>query len=187
MRKFVMVIAPFVMLACAQATQTSGDESVDVTRTRARDEGNLDVDVLSQRVAYAHSIMRSPDDVWNVMKDVYQRLGFPVSRFDPATRSIAADGFPVRRRLGGQSVSRYVDCGRTVAGPNADTYTVWLRVATTVVPLDSGSVSLKTEVSGSAADPSMGPGGASRVLCTSLGTLEERIATTAREALLGTE
>ena len=73
--------------------------------------------VLSQRVAYAHSIMRSPDDVWNVMKDVYQRLGFPVSRFDPTTRSIAADGFPVRRRLGGESVSRYVDCGRTVAGP----------------------------------------------------------------------
>ena len=50
------------------------------TPTRARDEGNLDVDVLSQRVAYTHSIMRSLDDVWNVMK-ISSKVGFKRYQF----------------------------------------------------------------------------------------------------------
>lgn len=184
MRRLAMTL-PLALLACAQAAQTSGDDPVDVARTRTRDDGGFDVDIVSERVAFAYPVAGAPDKVWRAMPDAYRRLNIPVSHLDATARSIGSNGFEVRRRLAGEPVSRFLECGRTIAGPKADTYTVWLRVVTTLVAVDSGSTSLSTEVTGSAADPTVGAGSANRVVCASQGTLEERIAIAAREALLG--
>jgi hypothetical protein len=171
-------------MGCAQTTPSTGD-SVDVSPTRTRDEGHVDVEVFQQRVGYAHQIAHPASKVWDVLRNAYARFSLPITRFDPAARVIAAEGFEVRRRLGDEALSRIVDCGRTAAGLNANTYTVWLRVVTRVVPIDSGSTTVRSEITGSAVDPALGPAAASRVPCTSTGWLEERIALATREMTFG--
>lgn len=174
-------IALAIVLAC-QSTK-SGD-SIEESHTRIRDEGYVDVDLTTRRVSYAHPVPFPAAQVWNVLPDIYQQHGLPVTRLDPTARVIAAEGFEVRRRLGDEPLSRIVDCGRTTAGVNANTYTVWLRIVTKIVPIDSGSASVSTEITGSAADPALGPMTAGRVSCTSVGRLEERLAIALRASLL---
>ena len=51
-----------------------------------------------------------------------------------------------RARLGKAPLSRYLDCGNTQIGPNADSYDVFLTVMTTVSPEGASGATLTTIV-----------------------------------------
>lgn len=121
---------------------------------------------LSIRVA------ASPDSAWRVLRMVYAALQIPVTLEDASTRRVANPDFHRTRQLGGTRLSRYVDCGAGMTGPNADSYRVYMSLASYVVPAPEGA-EVRTKLIASAVD--VAGSGTDRLPCGSTGVLEARI------------
>jgi hypothetical protein len=103
-------------------------------------------------------------------------LGFT----DPVTRRL---GNPtVRgRRIGGERLSRYFECGQALLGrPLADQYDVTYSIFSSLAEAGDGRVVLVTELDGSARPASVST---NPIHCESKGTLEQRIADMVLELL----
>jgi hypothetical protein len=110
--------------------------------------------------------------VWQLIPWALDSLGVPVRSLEPTTKRAGNSGFPVRRKLKAVPLSRYIDCGSTHLGPNADDYDVNLSVFAEVRPADGGASTLITTVE-AAARPANFAQEYSR--CTSKGSLEARL------------
>ena len=83
------------------------------------------------------------------------------------------------RRIGGQRMSRYFECGQGAMGrPRADEYDVTYSIFSWLVTNEDGKTVLLTELDGSARPSSVS---SNPIHCSSKGTLEERIANLAVE------
>lgn len=113
----------------------------------------------------------APDRIWRVLPAAFDSIGVPVTQIDPVQRVMGNPGFKIRQRIGTVALSRYVDCGTTQIGPNADSYDVYLTVLVQVRPSGTGSV-ITTNFE-SAARPITFAQDYSR--CTSRGSLEAKL------------
>jgi hypothetical protein len=121
----------------------------------------------------------SLDRVWQALPAVYDSLGIPIAELDARQHIIGNHGFSVRRRLGKTALSRYIDCGSSQIGPNADDYQITMSVLTaargqgdtTVVTTNVDATGTGLQFSGQS------------VRCTSRGELEQRIHALTRELL----
>ncbi|MEI6740143.1 MAG: hypothetical protein WCK74_07520 [Gemmatimonadaceae bacterium] len=86
------------------------------------------------------------DAVWKVLPAVFDSLGIPLTTLDQSKKSIGNEGMKIRQRLGKTALSRYIDCGNTQIGPNADSYDVFLSVLTTVTATSPSSATVTTVV-----------------------------------------
>jgi hypothetical protein len=118
-----------------------------------------------------HALDAAPDAVWRVLPLVYDELGIPVTTLVTDARRIGNPAFRTRRRLGGEPLSRYLDCGSRMGGRNADSFDVTLRVETMVRPAEQGAV-LVTTIDATARPVT---GGGDPVNCSSTGRLESRL------------
>jgi len=116
---------------------------------------------------------------WPALKAAYAELKIPTREVDEASRTIRNLRFVVSRRLGGERLSSYLDCGRSASGQNADTHRLELEIASRVVPLGSGRSRIDTELQGIGMN--MEGTSNNRVLCTSNHQLELRIAALVRD------
>jgi hypothetical protein len=89
--------------------------------------------------SHVQSVPFSVDQVWTILPAVYDSLGIPVRTLDAVKRTIGNAGLAVRRRLKSTPLSRFIDCGSTQLGPNADDYDVRLTLLTEVRAVDGGS------------------------------------------------
>jgi hypothetical protein len=64
--------------------------------------------------------------VWHALPAAFEQLGIPITQADDATHTMANGGLKLRRQLGTTPLSRYIDCGTTQIGENADSYDVYL-------------------------------------------------------------
>ena len=110
----------------------------------------------------------SAANAWSVLAPAYNALPIPIVAFDSATRSIRGAVSAYRQFLR-NPVSRFVDCGTTLVGPNADTHRVDLRIQTQVVAESDTSSSVNTRVEAS------GTGSTGGVNCSTTGALEHLI------------
>lgn len=110
-------------------------------------------------------------DVWRFLPEAYDSLGIPKSLINPATRVISNQGMKIRQRLGKTPLSRFIECGMTQIGPNADSYEVFLTVSTQLAAAGSGTT-ITTTVD-AVAKPLNFAQEYSR--CSSKGVLEPRI------------
>ena len=124
-----------------------------------------------------------PEEVWPALKRVYEELKIPTPEVSEPARTLRNLRFVVSRRLGGERISTYLDCGRSAAGPNADTYRLQLEIASRVVAVGSGQSRIDTEITG--VGMNMEGTSNNRVLCTSNHQLELRIAARVRELVGG--
>ena len=106
------------------------------------------------------------------MPSVYDSLGVTVSTIDPASKTIGNPGYKIRQKLGKAPLSRYIECGTTQIGPNADSYDVMLSVLSTVTAEGAQGAVLTTTVEAQA-KPVTYNQGYSR--CSSKGAIEKRI------------
>lgn len=120
---------------------------------------------------------------WPALKAVYAEMKIPTPEVSEPTRTLRNLRFVVSRRLGGERLSNYVDCGRSASGPNADTYRLELEIASRVVPLGAERSRIDTELTGIGIN--MEGTSNNRVLCTSNHQLELRIASRVREIVRG--
>ena len=92
----------------------------------------------------SYSVSAAIDQVWRVLPAAFDSLAIPVTQVDPLKRIIGNPGFKLRQRLGKVSLSRFIECGTTQIGPNADSYDVYLTVLLQLQPGPAGTTSVLT-------------------------------------------
>lgn len=119
---------------------------------------------------------------WPALKAVFEELKIPTPEVSETTKTLRNLRFVVSRRLGGERLSRFLDCGRSATGPNANSHRLELEIASRVVALGDGKSRIDTEITGTGTN--MEGTSNNRVLCTSNHQLELRIATRVAELAL---
>lgn len=128
---------------------------------------NTDVRVIT------NSIAASPATLWPGLNAAFASAGLPVTERDSAEYAVAAQNAGFNGRFENQPMSRIVDCGLTTMGSQrANSYRVWLTVASQLQPSGTGTT-LRTTVAAKAQDPSSST---SSIQCGTTGVLEREIA-----------
>ncbi|MDQ8159664.1 MAG: hypothetical protein P3C09_13385 [Gemmatimonadota bacterium] len=146
-----LLVASVLFSACASGGSTSGSVAGSRPATETVRLGRLGSLTMSNTpTADVSRIPSSVDAVWRIMPSVFDSLGVPVATIDPAGRVIGNPGYKTRQRLGKAPLSRYLDCGNTQIGPNADSYDVFLTVLTTVRADAAGADAAGADAAGAA-------------------------------------
>lgn len=114
------------------------------------------------------------DAAWAGLMQAYQELGIPVTTIDTHQRVLGNQKFEARRRLAGQQISTFLDCGSNLTRTIADTYRVELAVLSRLEPQAGGGSILQSRVTATARSPEGASG--NPINCGSTGRLEGRIA-----------
>ncbi len=172
--------AILLLAACASTTGQSSAPAGSGPGTvvdRVRVGGDaapfaMDATVQSTKFVSSNTIGKPLDDVWAVLPDIWNTLGVTVDGISQKEHRLTSSVIRVRRSLGGVPLSRYVDCGRSTLGPNADSYFIALKVETVLSPSGSATV-----VQSAMQASGEGTGNGGQVMrCSSTGELENRIA-----------
>lgn len=158
------------LAACGSGTATTGARPATVPMVGASTGG---FNVVNRTDADAVNLAYSADAVWRIMPAVFDSISVPLTTLDHAKKRIGNEGLKIRSRLGKAPLSRYIDCGNTQIGPNADSYDVVLTVVSVVVPDGPTGSKLLTTVEAQSR-PITYNQAYSR--CTSKSTLETKIA-----------
>jgi hypothetical protein len=114
------------------------------------------------------------EKAWVALQEVYTTLGIPVTELNQQSRTIGNIAYRVRRRIGDVPTMRALDCGGDSGMPNAETYQLLLTVKSRIIPSDAGGSVVQTTLEGTGKNPTTAA--SSDVRCSSMGTLEKRIA-----------
>jgi hypothetical protein len=178
-----MRYVPLVLLAVlAGCATTPADRPVTTETVRVVDGSrSVAIPIVAAPAAAAVRVDAPPARVFSVLRPVYDSLSIPVTRVSAQQRVIGNDGLRLRRRMGSAPLSRYLDCGRTQGGSNADTYEINMTIETVVREGTAGST-LQTSLTATAHSVNF-PG--APVRCSSTGELETAIAQGVRARLAG--
>jgi hypothetical protein len=114
-----------------------------------------------------------PSRVFEALAAVYKDFDIPIAMNDPATGRVGNPDFWKSRKLGGQSISSYLNCGDSITGAAADNYRVYISLLSAVRPDGSGGSEIETAFTATARN--MEGTTADRIACGTTGRLEERI------------
>lgn len=156
--------------ACGVAGTTTADPQAPRTQTIHTDLGG-DLRMANVVDASSTPINAAPEDAYQLMPAVYDTLGIPKTWLEPKQFLISSQGFKARARLGKTPLSKFINCGSTQIGPNADTYDIFMTVTTKLLKTESGS-NLSTTVEAAARPLSFNQPYSA---CSSRGELEARI------------
>lgn len=142
-RLLLLTLIP--LAACASSSSSSSG----TVRPASQTIGSADVGKMTIAASSSADVSHfafTPDAVWRILPSVFDSVGIPVTTIDQGSKQIGNAGYKIRNRLGKVSLSRYLDCGNTQVGPNADSYDVFLSVLTTVKPEGPSGATLTTIV-----------------------------------------
>lgn len=162
--------------ACAPASgpPTGGGRPTTVLTTG----GGYDIHIAEDGAATTDVVAASREAVWSALVASYAELGLEVNHLDSASGQMGLRSVRVPRRVGGERLSTYLDCGTGLSGTIADTYRVTLTMLTGVAP-GAGGMRLTTDIAAQAVS-NEGASGAP-VRCSTKGRLEERLHAMVRE------
>ena len=143
-----------------------------VTRVEGDLGWNTPTTMVPEGSTSSHVAAAGIDEVWAVLQVVYDEVGIPLEVVNRPGRYMGNPDF-APRRIGGQRLSRFLDCGYGVtATPRADDYRVNMGVITRISTAEGGGTSVVTELvaNAEARDVSAAP-----VQCSSKGRLETTI------------
>ena len=179
-----------VLAACgpAAAPPSSGPEGLDpanVPQSNTRISGAGDGFFVTGAAAtrtVTHEVAAPVGRVWQVLPDVYRELGVNAGA-DAGTRTVSGPSVNYTRRMFGEPITRFFDCGRGQYGAEiAATYTIALSLRTTVQPGTTPDAARLETVAQAHARPN-DAGTATMTQCHSKGLLEGMIALRVREKL----
>lgn len=127
------------------------------------------------------TIEASGHAVFEAVVQVYQDLGIEVAGVDPQAMAVSNPDLLVTRRIAGERVSRYLECGSGVLGGAADRMRIQMSILTQAEARPDGTSRLHTTIQAVGNNPE----GTSntRVPCSSNHQLELRIAAAVEEIL----
>ncbi len=157
-------------LACA-ANPTPGPSPVEhqVIMTGA---GSSGLNVVAASTVSTQQIAASVDRVWKVLPAVFDSIAVPVGLVDPQGHTIGNRGLKIRGKLGKVGLARYIDCGTTQIGPNAESYDINLTVTAALRPTGEGATAMTVDVEASARPMAFAQ---DPIPCSTKGALEQRI------------
>lgn len=167
-----------LLAACATGPAPDARVAGSLARTPTVVENGggarLDLETFRDTRALAQSLDHPVDAVFAALPAALDTLGVPVTMRSDADRVIGTEALVVRARLAGQSVSRYLDCGRGAAGAElADTYEVTMLVLAQAIPTADGATRLLVRVDGRAKPHAVS---GNPISCATTGRLEARLA-----------
>ena len=171
-----MRATPALVLLLASCAGSSGTASPEPERESVRivdSGGAIRMTTYHSEGWVTHKLPASVAATWSVLPAVYDSLGIPVTTRDAVRHTIGNGGLRVRGRLGKVALQRYLDCGSTQGGPNAETYEIHLVISTQLLPGANGGSRLSTSVGAEARPVNFA---SDWVRCTSKNTLEKAMA-----------
>lgn len=171
---FARILPSFAvgLLACGPRSGGMPAPTTKVERVQIENvNSSIDLPLTTDPSQLRTRLDYSPSRVWQALPEAYALMSIPTEGMNPAQRLFVGNT-SAYRRFNDDLVSRFVDCGTGLTGPNADSYRVQLRIETQVDSVDATSSNLRTRVLGSGS----GAGGTA-VRCATTGELERRLAT----------
>lgn len=178
MRRFA-VFSLGVLTACATPPSPSASDGPIIDRVRVSGSADPnDISFTNAGPSSSNATLEFPADrVWSLVPSAYSLLTIPISGIDSVRQRIVGT-VQARRSFRDQPLSNFVDCGRSLTGLNANTYSVAMRLTTQVEPTGAGTSRLRTLVDANGASA-----GGNTVRCSSTGELELQILNLVREGL----
>lgn len=135
--------------------------------------------VLLDTMGLAFPMAGARDSIYAAFEKVFAELKIPVQVRNQNAGLLHNLNADISRRLGGEALSRYLDCGRGFSGNNADFYKITLAISAWVEPASGDPERIQVAVAASGRDPAGSRSYYSQ--CTSRGALEKRIAERVRQ------
>lgn len=182
MRRFFTLVplALLILAACTSGGTVVGaapaPQSIGVAGSSDR------LTIAPSSGPHLNTLNAPADIVWATLRAAFDSVGMPVGRLDAGNKIIANDGIKVRQRLGKVLLSRYIDCGQTQIGPNADSYEVYIVLAVQIRAASPTSSTVTTTFEAQSR-PIAFSQGYSR--CTSNGSLESKLLAAVKVQLPG--
>ena len=174
------------LAACASSPRSAGaptDGAGTPTTTRIDGPATAVSITTTSSARTARTTVEAPvDTVWRALTQVYQELEIPVTILLTDQRVIGNEAAKVRRRLGGETLTKYFDCGSSMGMQNAATYAITMAIRTQLTPDPTGATTVLTRIDATGVNPNFSN---STVACSSTGALEQRITTMVRERVGG--
>ncbi len=187
MRKTIWPVVAAAMLAGCAGRAADGDIRTPAERTisisTADNAVNTDIRMTRDEYLARAALLAPREAVWAVVTDVFAEVGLPAPRLDDARWTATVENHVVRRRLGGQRLSRYLECGSGMTGAYADERRLYLNVT---VQLQEGETADETTVVTRVTATAEQPSGVSGTMsCSSRGSLERTLANALQLEVLG--
>jgi len=173
------VLVLFVVAACGGSGGAIATPAPRVDRIHVESQ-HVDYDIAStaEGTEIRSVLQFSAADAWQAVPRVYADLSVPVESLDPAHRLLSGVA-SARRVFASRPLSRLVDCGSTLMGPNADSYNVRLRLQIQVDSTGPAESRVRTLVTSTASSD-----GGITVRCSSTGQLERTLIDRLRALLI---
>ena len=169
--------------ACASSGTGSAPrpaETVRATGGASMASGSTGVSVIPTSSEVNMTIASPMNLVWRAMPGVYQSLKIPLTTVDQASHTIGNEGMKALKKLGDVALSKYIDCGNSQIGPNADSYDVHLSIVSQLAANANGTTTLTTNLIASARPLTYAQ---EYSHCSSRGVLEAKIVDELKAAL----
>lgn len=164
--------------ACATSTSTAVPPPHQVDRIDIGEAGT--VQLTHDARPNTFSLPFLPASTWGALPAAYETLGITVNHLDEKQLLMGGTGMRLRRRLGGEPLGKYLDCGGGLGGANADSYDVNLTLLARVAPEGKAGSTLAVELQALARPMNVS---GDWLRCTSRGVLEKRLADLVRAEL----
>ena len=151
--RLIGVLCIVTVTACASSSSISTGRSTETVRSSGGasiNGGSTGVSISPSSSEFVSSIASPINNVWRVMPGVYQSMKIPLTTLDQASHTVGNEGFKALKQLDGVPLSKYIECGTTQIGPNADSYDVHLSIVSQLVTVDNGTTKLTTILQASA-------------------------------------
>lgn len=153
------------------ADPTPAETTVRVGSVSTGDDHTGSMRLYNEGAAQERSFAATVPAVWQALMATYNQLEIPVTDIAADRHRLESRGVRVST-VGGQRMSRYLDCGSSVTGDRADNWVVSISLVSSVTAVEDGGSLLRIDLD-AAANPRVASGGA--VHCTSRSTMEARI------------
>jgi hypothetical protein len=184
MRRILLAIILPALAGCGTVGEPVADriQTAPSMGTIRETEGTVYFPQGTDVRAFSATAEASPDEAWRAAMEVYRSMEIPIGVIDQSAGVLGNRDLAVRRRLAGQPMTEFLDCGRSVTGPAASTHQIHLSILTSVRAAAAGGTELRTQLQATARQPgSSSP----PTQCASTGRLEQRIAHQIQLRLLG--
>jgi hypothetical protein len=109
---------------------------------------------------------------WSAYPAAFAELGLDPNIIDSG-QMVFGSAANHRHTLGKKRLSHFIDCGNMLGVSTADSYEVWVRLVSQIIPIDGSLSTVRTEVEATAR---AGDRPGETVRCSSNGALESRLA-----------
>lgn len=180
-----LTMAALVATAAAGCASGGGGADEDTTplpeqrRNVMRIAGYQPVELYNEAGVGVRTLDVASETVWSVVGGVYAQMEIPVEESDPRVMQLGTPGYAARR-IEGDRMNTFVDCGSNLAGPMANQYDITLAVVTKLTSKGPESTEILTMVDAYGRPRAVS---GNPIHCQSRGVLEQRVAQRIAEAL----